>query len=145
MRAEMQHNTNAFETVIKLFNSGWLRFTRSWASIFTHCTVAFLAISVFSRLITPPAPGPAPDLATVASFARTFEPLIYYSESEVQQMGDLQATGMAVWDLGESVRSANMTSAPLIVNQLDDLSDNLKSLALELTKFFANVNGDVDR
>jgi hypothetical protein len=37
-----------------------------------------------------------------------------------------------------------MTSAPIIVGQLDDLSDSLKTLAIELTKFFANVDGDVD-
>jgi len=32
----------------------------------------------------------------------------------------------------------------LIVNSLDDLSESLKTLALELTKFFANVDADVD-
>jgi hypothetical protein len=62
----------------------------------------------------------------------------------VSQIGDLQATGVAVWDLGESVRSTNMTSAPIIVRELDELSESLKTLAIELTKFFANVDGDVD-
>lgn len=52
---------------------------------------------------------------------------------------------MAVWDLGESVRTTNMTSAPIIVNQLDDLAESLKTLSMELTKFFMSVNGDVDR
>jgi len=70
--------------------------------------------------------------------------LIFYSENGVQQIGDLQATGVAVWDLGESVRQTNMTSAPLIVKELDDLSESLKTLAIELTRFFANVDGDVD-
>lgn len=51
---------------------------------------------------------------------------------------------MAVWDLGESVRSANMTSAPMIVKGLDELSDSLKMLGLELTRFFADVDSDVD-
>lgn len=85
-----------------------------------------------------------PDLVKVAGLARSFEPLIHYSENGVRQIGDLQETGVAVWDLGESVRSANMTSAPLIVNELDALSESLKTLGIELTKFFANVDGDID-
>lgn len=95
-------------------------------------------------LFSPAEPRPVPDLVKVAGIARAFEPLIYYSENGAQQVGDLQATGVAVWDLGESVRSSNMTSAPIIVKELDDLSDSLKTLAVELTKFFANVDGDVD-
>jgi hypothetical protein len=62
----------------------------------------------------------------------------------VQQIGTLQETGVAVWDLGESVRGSNMTSAPVIVRQLDDLSESLKALSLELTRFFANVDADID-
>jgi hypothetical protein len=97
------------------------------------------------RHLFAPAPlRPVPDLVKVAGIARSFEPLIYYSENGVRQVGDLQATGVAVWDLGESVRSSNMTSAPIIVRELDDLSDSLKTLAIELTKFFANVDGDID-
>lgn len=97
------------------------------------------------RLLThTPAQPPVPDLVKVAGLARSFEPLIFYSENGVRQIGDLQETGVAVWDLGESVRYANMTSAPLIVNELDSLSESLKTLAIELTKFFANVDGDID-
>lgn len=62
----------------------------------------------------------------------------------MQQIGTLQETGVAVWDLSESVRGTNMTSAPIIVHQLDELSDSLKSLSLELTRFFANVDSDID-
>lgn len=96
------------------------------------------------HLFAPASPRPVPDLVKVAGIARSFEPLIYYSENGVRQVGDLQATGVAVWDLGESVRSSNMTSAPIIVRELDELSDSLKTLAIELTKFFANVDGDID-
>ncbi|KAK8045002.1 hypothetical protein PG993_005026 [Apiospora rasikravindrae] len=96
------------------------------------------------NLFAPANQRPVPDLVKVAGLARSFEPLIYYSENGVSQVGDLQATGVAVWDLGESVRSSNMTSAPTIVRSLDELSDSLKTLAIELTKFFANVDGDVD-
>lgn len=107
--------------------------------------MAIFAWNITSTLVRPPESGPGPDLVKVAGLAKSFEPLIHYSENGVQQIGDLQETGVAVWDLGESVRSSNMTSAPIIVRELDDLSDSLKTLAIELTKFFANVDGDVDR
>ena len=38
-----------------------------------------------------------------------------------------------------------MTSSSIIVRELDDLSESLKTLAIELTRFFANVDGDIDR
>lgn len=104
--------------------------------IFAYTLIRFLTHAPISR--------PVPDLVKVAGLARSFEPLIFYSENGVAQISDLQETGVAVWDLGESVRSANMTSATLIVAELDDLSDGLKSLSVELTRFFANVNGDID-
>lgn len=85
-----------------------------------------------------------PDLVKVAGIARSFEPLIYFSENGAHQVTDLQATGVAVWDLAESVRTSNLSSAPLIAQQLDDLSESLKTLAIELTKFFAFVDGDID-
>ena len=69
---------------------------------------------------------------------------MYYSENGVHQISALQETSVAVWDLGESMRSANMTSAPIIVRELDELSDSLKLLGTELTKFFADVDSDVD-
>ena len=106
--------------------------------------MAILAITFVQVLVRPPPPPAVPDLVKVAGLARSFEPLIFFSENAVQQVGDLQETGVAVWDLSESVRFTNMTSAPLIVQELDDLSENLKSLAIELTRFFANVDGDVD-
>ncbi len=91
-----------------------------------------------------PLQQPVPDLVKVAGLARSFEPLIFYSENGIRQIGNLQETGVAVWDLGESVRYANMTSAPLIVSALDSLSESLKTLSIEMTKFFANVDGDID-
>ncbi|RMD44630.1 hypothetical protein DV735_g565, partial [Chaetothyriales sp. CBS 134920] len=77
----------------------------------------------FTRLIlAPPIPPPLPDLVKLSALAKSFEPLIFYSENGYSQITALQETSVAVWDLGESVRSANMTSAPLIVKSLDDLS-----------------------
>ena len=85
-----------------------------------------------------------PDLIKVAGLAKSFEPVIYYSEAGHQQIGELQDTGVAVWDLGESVRNTNMTSAPMIVDQLEGLSESFKDLAIELTSFFAGLDADVD-
>ncbi|MBE7179841.1 MAG: hypothetical protein INR71_01315 [Terriglobus roseus] len=118
--------------------------TRSWTSTFSSLFVGFLALTMLRSLFTPPYAGPSPDLVKVAGLVHSFEPLIVYSEHGVQQISELQETGVAVWDLGESVRHTNMTSAPIIVRELDDLSEGVKRLAIELTRFFANVNGDVD-
>ncbi|THC90288.1 hypothetical protein EYZ11_010243 [Aspergillus tanneri] len=106
--------------------------------------IALLSIAFMRALFLPNVPQSIPDLVKLSGFARSFEPLIYYSENGVQQIGTLQETGVAVWDLSESVRGTNMTSAPIIVRQLDELSESLKSLSLELTRFFANVDSDVD-
>jgi hypothetical protein len=118
--------------------------TKSWTSLICSGAVALLCILALRTLFQPGLPPPVPDLVKVAGLAKAFEPLIFYSENGIQQIGDLQATGVAVWDLGESVRSTNMTSAPIIVKELDGLSESLKTLAIELTRFFANVDGDVD-
>ncbi|KAB5542886.1 hypothetical protein GE09DRAFT_230017 [Coniochaeta sp. 2T2.1] len=144
VRAEVQQRTEPIETAINLVRTTTHRLTRSWTSLLLSTLVFVLSYSAMRRLSSPASLRPVPDLVKVASIARSFEPLIYYSENGVRQVGDLQATGVAVWDLGESVRSSNMTSAPIIVRELDELSDSLKTLAIELTKFFANVDGDID-
>lgn len=124
--------------------------TRSWTRIVATVLFSLLSAAAFRAIFLQPADSgghhgsPVPDLVKVAGLARSFEPLIYYSESGVAQVGDLQATSVAVWDLGESVRTSNMTSAGIIVKELDELSESLKTLAIELTKFFANVDGDID-
>ncbi|KKY39313.1 hypothetical protein UCDDA912_g00666 [Diaporthe ampelina] len=144
VRAEVQQRTEPIEAAINLVRSAYRLVTKSWSSIILSALVAFLSISATRALFQPAYGRPVPDLVKVAGIARSFEPLIYYSENGVAQVGDLQATGVAVWDLGESVRSSNLTSAPIIVKELDELSDSLKTLAIELTKFFANVDGDID-
>lgn len=103
--------------------------------------LAYMIIRIITRTPTSP---PVPDLVKVAGLARNFEPLLLYSENGARQIGDLQETSVAVWDLGESVRSANMTSGPLIVEELDQLSESLKTLSIELARFFADVDGDID-
>ncbi|CAK7197566.1 hypothetical protein SEUCBS139899_000214 [Sporothrix eucalyptigena] len=118
--------------------------TRSWARIVVSVAVGILSLAAMRALSYSAGLRPVPDLVKVAGVARSFEPLIYYSENGVAQVHDLEATGVAVWDLGESVRLSNLTSAPIIVQELDELSDTLKALAMELTRFFANIDGDID-
>ena len=118
--------------------------TKTWTSLFLSIGIAILSVSLTRTIFQPGEPRPVPDLVKVAGLARSFEPLIYFSENGANQVNELQATGVAVWDLGESVRSSNMTSAPIIVKGLDDLSDSLNTLASELTRFFTNVDGDID-
>lgn len=144
MRAEVQHRTEPFEAAFAYVRDSFSQITKSRSSTFLTILIALMSTTVLRVLFQTPAPTPVPDLVKVAGLAKAFEPLIFYSENGVQQIGDLQETGVAVWDLGESVRSTNMTSAPIIVRELDELSDSLKTLAIELTKFFANVDGDVD-
>ncbi|TVY49170.1 hypothetical protein LOCC1_G000958 [Lachnellula occidentalis] len=144
VRAEVQHRTEPFEAAFEFVKSRFNIVTKSWSSFITFVAIALLSILALRSLFQPGVLPPVPDLVKVAGLAKAFEPLIFYSENGIQQIGDLQATGVAVWDLGESVRSTNMTSAPIIVKELDDLSESLKTLAIELTRFFANVDGDVD-
>ncbi|KAK5139313.1 hypothetical protein LTR04_003692 [Oleoguttula sp. CCFEE 6159] len=143
-RIEMQHRTEPFEAVISFVRKQFDHVTRSPLSTISATIILFIAIATFRILFQPPSPGPVPDLIKVAGVAKNFEPLIYYSEHGLKQIGDLQETSVAVWDLGESVRNTNMTSAPIIVQELDDLSEAMKTLAMELTKFFARIDGDVD-
>ena len=140
----MLHRTEPIEAAINFVRHKARFFTGSWPSAIVSCLVAMLAWSVLRSLFQPASMRPVPDLVKVAGVARSFEPLVYYSENGIRQVGDLQATGVAVWDLGESVRNSNMTSAPIIVKELNELSDSLKTLTIELTKFFANVDSDVD-
>ncbi|CAM1501977.1 Fc.00g039610.m01.CDS01 [Cosmosporella sp. VM-42] len=144
VRAEVQQRTEPIEAAINFIRNHYTALTRTWASTFTSLFIAFLSISTFKTLLQPAAPRPAGDLVKVAGVARSFEPLIYYSEHAVAQVHDLQATSVAVWDLGESVRTSDMRDAPSIVADLDALSETMKTLAIEMTKFFARVDGDID-
>ncbi|KAE8355301.1 hypothetical protein BDV28DRAFT_129300 [Aspergillus coremiiformis] len=143
VRAEVQQR-EPFVAFFSYLRSKFDKITSSKSNTTISILVAFLSIAFMRALFLPNVPQAIPDLVKLSSFARSFEPLIYYSENGVQQIGTLQETGVAVWDLSESVRGTNMTSAPIIVRQLDELSESLKSLSLELTRFFANVDSDVD-
>jgi hypothetical protein len=70
---------------------------------------------------------------------------MYLSENGYYQNLELQNTGGAVWALAESLRQANMVSAPLIVEHLETLSVDLKSLGHDLAEFLKYVDSDLDR
>ncbi|KAJ5173390.1 hypothetical protein N7492_005983 [Penicillium capsulatum] len=143
VRAEVQHR----EPIAAIWGSlrrKFDRITSSKANTALSILVLLVSIVIMRALFLPGLPQAIPDLVKLSSFARSFEPLIYYSENGYQQIGSLQETGVAVWDLSESVRGTNMTSAPIIVGQLDELSESLKSLSLELTQFFTDVDSDID-
>lgn len=144
VRAEVQHRTEPFEVAFQWFKAYIDSIADSKISLGKAFMIVILSYSLLKLLFQQPLGSPLPDLVKVAGFTRSFEPLIYYSENGVQQIGALQETGVAVWDLGETVRAANLTSGPDLVRELDDLSESLKTLAMELTKFFANVDGDID-
>ncbi|KAL2851947.1 hypothetical protein BJY01DRAFT_103167 [Aspergillus pseudoustus] len=143
VRAEVQHR-EPFVALFTYIRSKIDYLTSSKSNTTLSILIVLLSIALMRALFMPSIPSAIPDLVKLSGFARSFEPLIYYSENGVQQIGTLQETGVAVWDLSESVRGTNMTSAPIIVRQLDELSESLKSLSLELTRFFANVDSDVD-
>jgi hypothetical protein len=143
VRAEVQHR-EPFAAMFGYLRGKFDRVTSTKSNTTLSVIVILLSVAFMRALFLPGLPQAIPDLVKLSGFARSFEPLIYYSENGVQQIGTLQETGVAVWDLSESVRGTNMTSAPIIVRQLDELSDSLKSLSLELTRFFANVDSDVD-
>jgi len=143
VRAEVQHK-EPFVPFINLIKNKFDAATKTKSSTIWSILIGLLSLSMIRIILVPPIPPPVPDLVKLSTLAKSFEPLIFYSENGYGQITALQETSVAVWDLGESVRSANMTSAPLIVRSLDELSDTLKTLGLELTRFFADVDSDVD-
>jgi hypothetical protein len=144
MRAEVQQRTEPIEQFVT-----WIKHIVD--SIFANrfTATSFLSSILFAwilwrALTSPPAPLPGPDFVKASGLARTFKPLMEYSDTGMYQVHELQDTSIAVWDLGESVRAANITSGPMIVSELDGLSANLGTLSMEITRFCAHVGGDVD-
>ncbi|KAJ9605465.1 hypothetical protein H2200_010122 [Cladophialophora chaetospira] len=143
LRADVQHR-EPFVPFLNFIQRKFDSTTKTRSTTFLSMITVVIFASLLRIILTPPLPPPVPDLVKVSTLAKSFEPLIFYSENGYTQITALQETSVAVWDLGESVRSANMTSAPLIVRSLDELSESLKNLGLELTRFFADVDSDVD-
>jgi hypothetical protein len=143
VHAEVQHR-EPIMALVNLIQRSLDALTRSKSTFLFYTGITLLSAMLLRMILVPPTPPPVPDLVKLSTLAKSFEPLIFYSENGYSQITALQETSVAVWDLGESVRSANMTSAPLIVASLDELSENLQKLGLELTRFFADVDSDVD-
>ena len=140
----VQQRTDGIEAAVIYLRKVIRHVTQSPFNTFFYAISTLSIYWLLANLFSAPANGPVPDLIKVAGLAKSFEPVIYYSEAGHQQIGELQETGVAVWDLGESVRNTNMTSAPMIVTQLEDLSDSLKELSTQMTSFFAGLDADVD-
>jgi hypothetical protein len=144
MRAEVQHRTEPIEDAIVWLGRKFGYITTSFIHFFSFLFTCFIAFAMLRALFARPTPLPGPDIVKASGLARTFEPLIHFSDHGKDQVVELQDTSIAVWDLGESVRSVNMTSSRIIVDELDALADTIRTLAMELTRFCAHVGGDVD-
>ncbi|POR31467.1 Uncharacterized protein TPAR_08286 [Tolypocladium paradoxum] len=144
VRAEVLQRTKPIENAITFLQKQYRAVTSSWTTVLTSLFVAVLTISTAKMLVKPAASRPVGDLVKVAGLARSFEPLIYFSEPAVAHVKDLQSTSIAVWDLGESVRISGMSDADTIVQSLDAISETMKKLVLDLTRFHTHVDGDID-
>ncbi|KAK2590860.1 hypothetical protein QQS21_011452 [Conoideocrella luteorostrata] len=144
VRAEVQQRTKLIEAAIAFIQQKHRAITKSWRTVLSGILFLFLSISMARTLIAPATPRPVGDLVKVAGIARSFEPLIYFSEPAVAHVKDLQSTSIAVWDLAESVRVSGMADADIIVENLDAISEAMKKLVMELTKFHTHVDGDID-
>lgn len=115
-------------------------FTKSKANI----TFTLLTIILSWILIQPWTVSVMPDVVSVVSMAKQYELLVYASENAIPKSRELYTTSIAVQDLGESVRASNMSASKNIIEQLDGLSDNLKSLSDHMRRFFIHVDVDID-
>ncbi|KAK4189372.1 hypothetical protein QBC35DRAFT_145654 [Podospora australis] len=143
MRFAVNRRTEAIETALNFIRRPLATVMGSRRSFLRSLTVVLLSYGAIRFLSQPASLQPAPDLVKVAGLARNLEPLIYYATNGAHQVHQLQATGVAVWDLSESIRTSNLTSAPIIAHTLDEISTGFDTLAIELTKFFAHVDGDI--
>ncbi|PHH59329.1 hypothetical protein CDD81_3379 [Ophiocordyceps australis] len=144
LRADIQQTTQPIDSAIVFVQKQYRSLTSTWLTLITTLIVAVLSISTAKMLVKPAAPRPVGDLVKVAGLARSFEPLIYFSEPAVAHVRELQSTSIAIWDLGESVRISGMADADTIVQSLDTISETMKKLVLDLTRFHTHVDGDVD-
>ncbi|KAM3416864.1 hypothetical protein BST61_g8453 [Cercospora zeina] len=141
---DVVQRTEPIEAMVRNVRHTVHHVTKSKYNTLFYGVLSLLFYWIMMNLLSAPVQTPSVDLIKVAGLAKSFEPSIYYSENGHAQIEQLHETSVAVWDLGESVRSTNMTSAPQIVSQLDSLSDSFKELAREMTSFFTSVDSDID-
>lgn len=141
IRGETQFRTAPIEDSLSSFTSGVHYFTRSRV----HLVGTITTIVIAWLLLQPWTATLIPDIANVAGMAKQFEPLLYASENVIPRSRELSDAGIAVEDLGMSVRASNMSASTTIVDQLDDLGDSLKMLSTKITSFFSDVDSDMDK
>ncbi|KAF2874317.1 hypothetical protein BDV95DRAFT_675634 [Massariosphaeria phaeospora] len=140
VRGETLFRTAPIEDTLSTVANGVQMFTRSKVNI-----VSTVLVIVFSWILLQPwSSHLIPDVANVANMAKQFEPLMYASENVIPRSRELAEAGIAVEDLGMSVRASNMSASTVIIDQLDDLGDSLKLLSEKITSFFTHVDGDMD-
>jgi hypothetical protein len=144
VNAEVQHHADALNNAVEWFINAVKTNFGSPFSIARTLLVALIAWSIFSVMFRKVKPVPAPDLAKLSAVAKSYEPMIFYAGTGPVHIMEMSDTSIAVWDLGETVRSANLTSGTMISSNLEELGNNLQTLALEMSKFFASVDGDLD-
>ncbi|KAI9678854.1 MAG: hypothetical protein M1817_005914 [Caeruleum heppii] len=145
VRAEVQQCQVSFAAIWNFMARQWAWMFGTWAATLSTTYVLVATLVLFQVLFRPPPPPPAPDLVKVAGLAKSFEPMIVYSEQSARQVSDIQQSGIAVWDLAETVRFTNMTSTAALTTELEGLGGSLSSLHLDLIRFFTRVNGDIDQ
>ncbi|KAI6784480.1 uncharacterized protein J7T54_006525 [Emericellopsis cladophorae] len=143
-RAEVTQRTGPIDTLVNMVRTPYRAATRTRVSTMTSILVAILSITFLKIVLSPVKSRPAGDLVKIAGIARSFEPLIYYSEHANVQAQGLLSTSMAVVDLSESLRRSTMDYAPRLVVTLDSLSEDLRMLAVEVTRFLTTVDSDMD-
>ena len=140
LQTEVMHKTDTIEAFFEFVR----HIFRTKRSSLISLIVLVLSVSLFRLFTATPANLPSPDIVKAAELAKSFEPMMHYSQNSVVQVKDMQETGTAVSDLCESVRLSNFTGAPVIVDELENLSGTLRALSYELTNFFTYIDSDID-
>lgn len=81
LRAEVQQRTEPIEAALSWLRSHVQYVSKSWTSLSSTIMVVTIAFAALRLLTHTPSLPPAPDLVKVAGLARSFEPLIFYSEN----------------------------------------------------------------
>ena len=112
--------------------------------LFAAGSIVVLALA-FIYGSPPPELRGVPDLHGAAHLAGNFETLLPFSEQGFFHHAEWQRTSAAVWDLGDQVRTANLTSGDLIMKQLAELGETLDQLGASQGRFYAQVDGDINK
>lgn len=140
VRGETLFRTAPIEDTMSAFATAIHVFTKSKRNI----TFTLITIVVSWLLIQPWTASVLPDVVSVVGMAKQYELLVYASENAIPKSRELYTTSIAVEDLSESIRVSNMSASKTILDQLDGLSANLKTLSKHMRRFFVSVDVDID-